>query len=212
MNIHTSYLLVCSCIMQVFQFVILGIVIKNVSLLFLLQLVTCCLVQLCLQMTCGICLERSDRYSIIRLHMKCGTYVFDSIEAAATAGSKMCYRIFLPALNITEIPVILCIHIPWVVWGAVQNFSVIAQDSTKWQPFSFEKITFLHLSPNLFSLFQQNLAGTLLGVRGTLSRNMTSNDLNLGKWHPFKGQNLHFCNFSGQISSKWHKNIFYDVW
>ena len=63
--------------------------------------------------------------------------------------------------------------------------------------FKSKKITFLHFSPNLSWLFQRNFVGTLLGVRGTLSGNLTSNDLDLRK-----GQKLHFCTFSGQISTK----------
>ena len=48
------------------------------------------------------------------------------------------------------------------------------------------KITFLHFSLTLFWLFQQNLVVTLLGVKGAYSRNMTSNDIDLGKWQQGK--------------------------
>ena len=34
--------------------------------------------------------------------------------------------------------------------------------------------TFLHCSPNLFQLFQRNVMGTFLGVRSTLSQNITT--------------------------------------
>ena len=41
-----------------------------------------------------------------------------------------------------------------------------------------------------------DLAGILLGVRGTLSANLTSNDLDLGKRRPFQGMKSHFSLFS----------------
>ena len=51
-----------------------------------------------------------------------------------------------------------------------------------------KNFTFLHSTPNLSWLFQQNMAGTLLGVMV---------------------KQLHFCTFSGQISpKKWHETIF----
>ena len=51
---------------------------------------------------------------------------------------------------------------------------------------SWKKSHFSSFSPNLFWLFQQNLVETLLGVRDTMSGNMTSNNL-LGarQTHPY---------------------------
>ena len=37
---------------------------------------------------------------------------------------------------------------------------------------------------SLVALFKRNLIGILLGVRGTFSANLTSNDIDLGKWWP----------------------------
>ena len=66
-------------------------------------------------------------------------YVFDSIEAAT--GSKMCCWIFVPALE----PSLLqgsqwyfAYAYLWWSWSALQNFGLIAQNSTKWRPYSFE--------------------------------------------------------------------------
>ena len=121
--------------------------------------------------------------------MKCGTYnVFDRFEGtAAGGGPNMCAQIFVPDLA----PLILE-RSQWYFadtyygWSrsAVQNFSLIAQYSANWWPFWIKKIPFLHFSPNLFWLIQRKLVGILLGVRGTLSGNMTSNGLDLGKWQP----------------------------
>ena len=55
-----------------------------------------------------------------------------------------------------------------------------------------EKSTLLHFSPILYWLLQQNLVGTLLGLRGTMSVNWTSNDLYFGKWQPFSGSETRF--------------------
>ena len=61
----------------------------------------------------------------------------------------------------------------------------------------------------LFWSFQRNLAWPLLGVRGTLSGNMTQNDLNFRNSGHFKGNKLYFCTFTGQRMA-W--NYFYGVW
>ena len=55
-----------------------------------------------------------------------------------------------------------------------------------------KKIHVSAASSNLLSLSQRNVVGTLLGVRSTLSGNVTSNDLGLGKWRPFKGEQIAF--------------------
>ena len=54
---------------------------------------------------------------------------------------------------------------------------------------------FCTFSPNLFWLFKRNLVGILQGIRGTLSTNLTSNDLDLGKRRPFQGSEIAFLHF-----------------
>ena len=57
-----------------------------------------------------------------------------------------------------------CTYLGWS-WCAVQSIDLFAQVPTKWQPILIKKITVLHFSPNLIFLSQQNVLGTLLGVR-----------------------------------------------
>ena len=61
------------------------------------------------------------------------------------------------------------------------------------------KIAFLHFSPTLFWLFQRYLVGTLVGVRSTLSADLTSNDIDLGKCRPFQGSEITFLYFSSNL-------------
>ena len=63
--------------------------------------------------------------------------------------------------------------------------SDVSSENGGWLLSIFYPCPFLHFSPNLFWLFQQNFVGTLLAVRGTLSSNLISNDLDLGKWRLF---------------------------
>ena len=61
------------------------------------------------------------------------------------------------------------------------------------------EIKFLHFSLGVFWLFQWNMVRSLLGVRGTLSVNFTSNDIALGKWWPFLRSGTTFLHFSPNI-------------
>ena len=89
--------------------------------------------------------------------MKCGTYMFfDSVEAAAIAGYKMCARIFVPdlvwdlyasALIVTEIPIIFS----WP-WYAVQSICHIAQNLAKWRPFCIKKHIFALFSKSVWDI------------------------------------------------------------
>ena len=69
----------------------------------------------------------------------------------------------------------------------------------------------MYFSPNLFWVFQQNLVGTLLGVRGTLSTNLTSNDLDLQKWRPFEMSEIAFYYFFWTNKPQNGMKLFYMV-
>ena len=115
-------------------------------------------------------------------------YVFDGIEAATAAvGSKYCAQIFVldlapSLLQISMIPMIFCRHIPWMVLVCNAKYRPNCSNPVKWWPFLIKSIKFLHFSPNIFWLCQQNLIWTLLGVKGALSGNITSIDFDLAKW------------------------------
>ena len=88
------------------------------------------------------------------------------------------------AFNFAEIPVIFHKHISWVVAESSAKFGPNCSRFRKMAAILHRKITFLHFSPNLIWLFQRNLVGKLLGVKGTLSVNLTST---LGNGGHFKG-------------------------
>ena len=130
-------------------------------------------------------------------------YVFDWFEAVALVGSKMCCRIFVqdlsPSFLQTEIPMIFCRHISLVVPECSAKVGPNCSGLREMAAIINQKITFLHFSPNIFLVIPTNLGATLLGVRGTLSSNFSSNDRDLRKWRPFLGLKLHFCTFSNSI-------------
>ena len=110
-------------------------------------------------------------------------------------------------LNFVEIPMIFCKHVSCLFPSAVQNLCPSARDSTKWWPFCIKKITLLHFSPRNLGLLQGNLAGTLLGVRGTFTANLTSNDLDLGKWQQILMSEIRFLHFSPNLSWLFQRNF-----
>ena len=131
---------------------------------------------------------------LVKFHMKCGTYMFLILlkwEVAAAITKRRRIQIVCSnhcagssLLIFTKIPMIFCRHSSGGPGLHCKIFGLIAQGCVRWWPFWIKK-TLLHFYPNLFCLFQWKLSRTLLGLRGTLSRNMTSNDLKLGKWQPF---------------------------
>ena len=76
-------------------------------------------------------------------------------------------------LNFAEILMIFCTHISWVVPECSAEFGPKCEMAVILN----RKITFLHFSDNLFGVLQPNLVRTLPLMRGTLSANLTSNDL-----------------------------------
>ena len=125
--------------------------------------------------------EYYKQIDLIRSHMKCGTCMcLIGLKPPPPPEEDLCAR--SSALNFSEIPMIFYRRIPWVV----------PECSAKFQPnYSrfCEMAAILNKKNNFFCnflkiyfwLFQRNLAGTLLGVRGTLSVNLTLNDLDPGK-------------------------------
>ena len=74
-----------------------------------------------------------------------------------------------------------------IAWGKGHLFWIyVLKWPWPWEMVACLKVKILHFctSPNLFWIFQRILVGTLPGVRGTFYGNMTSNDLDLGKWQP----------------------------
>ena len=86
--------------------------------------------------------------------------------------------------------------------------NVISFGVNSCEKFLFKKKShFSHFRPNIFWLFLLNLVLTLVEVRGTLSANLTSNDLDLGKWWPFLGWEITFCHFSPNLFWLFQRNL-----
>ena len=70
-------------------------------------------------------------------------------------------------------------------WHLVREFDLKWPCAQEMVAILRSEITFVHFSPDLLWLFQQNFVGTLLGVTGTWSINMTSNDPDLRIWRQY---------------------------
>ena len=115
--------------------------------------------------------------------MKCGTYIVyvsDRVEAAT--GSKMCCPIFVLNLAPSSLQ-----RYHWYFADTYLGLSRSAASAIFGPNCSrfCEMVAILNWKNHIFALFsasiwlfQQSLVGTLLGVRDTLSVNLTSNDLN----------------------------------
>ena len=117
-------------------------------------------------------------------------------------GSKMCTEIFVSDIApsiFAEIPMIFCTHVYWVVPECSAKFGPKCSRFHEMAAIIYKKITLLHFFLSPYQLFQRNLIGTLLGLKGTLCANLTLHDLDLGKWQPFLWSEIRFCALFFQI-------------
>ena len=136
--------------------------------------------------------------------------MFDRFEAAAAlvVGSKMCSLCSEPsALSFAEIPIIFCRHVFWVDLGCSAKSGPSCLRFQEMAAILNRKNHIFHFSPNLFWLVQQNLVGTLLGVRGTLSANLTLNNLDLKKSRPFLGSEIALLHLSPNLFWLFQQNL-----